>query len=168
MEVVGVLNFEAPSDDNFTGELDGEAGNNIYVVTLKATDSSGGESGELTVLVTVTDLNEEPMFTSPSGMAADHSEGGTVIDADPDTADVQAATYTATDPEGGDVTLSLSGDDAGMFELAADTDDTADASRVLSFSGKPDFEMPGDANGDNIYEVTVVASDGVNTATTSP
>ena len=28
--------------------------------------------------------------------------------------------------------------------------------------------MPGDANGDNIYEVTVVASDGVNTADEVP
>ena len=32
------------------------------------------------------------------------------------------ATYTATDPEGESVTLSLMGDDAGLFELAADTD----------------------------------------------
>ena len=31
------------------------------------------------------------------------------------------ATYTATDPEGEEVTLSLMGDDAGLFELAADT-----------------------------------------------
>ena len=78
--MTGTLNFEAASDESFTGELDGAAGNNIYVVTLKATDSSGGESGELTVLVTVTDLNEKPTLTSasPSGMAADHSEGMTV------------------------------------------------------------------------------------------
>ena len=39
--------------------------------------------------------------------------------------------------------------------------------RTLSFKAKPDFEMPGDKNKDNIYEVTVEASDDVNTATRS-
>ena len=40
-----------------------------------------------------------------------------------------------------------------MFELAADTDGSNNVSRVLSFKAKPDFEMPGDANSDNIYKV---------------
>ena len=31
---------------------------------------------------------------------------------------------------------------------------------TLAFKAKPDFEKPGDANGNNIYEVTVVATDG--------
>ena len=38
---------------------------------------------------------------------------------------------------------------------------------MLSFKAKPDFEMPGDRNNDNIYEVTVEASDDMNTATRS-
>ena len=33
-------------------------------------------------------------------------------------------------------------------------------SQVLSFKKNPDFEMPGDRNQDNVYEVTVRASDG--------
>ena len=33
-------------------------------------------------------------------------------------------------------------------------------SQVLSFKKSPDFEMPGDRNTDNLYEVTVRASDG--------
>ena len=36
--------------------------------------------------------------------------------------------------------------------------------RTLEFREKADFENPGDSNGDNIYEVTVVASDGTNQA----
>ena len=56
--------------------------------------------------------------------------------------------------------LSLMGDDAGLFELAADSDDTNGVSQVLSFKKSPDFEMPGDRNTDNVYEVTVRASDG--------
>ena len=35
---------------------------------------------------------------------------------------------------------------------------------MLAFKDKPDFEMPGDSNRDNVYQVTVVASDGVNSA----
>ena len=35
---------------------------------------------------------------------------------------------------------------------------------MLVFKEKPDFENPGDTNGDNVYKVTVVASDGVNDA----
>ena len=36
--------------------------------------------------------------------------------------EVQDATYTATDPEGGSVTLSLMGDDKDMFMLTATAD----------------------------------------------
>ena len=39
-------------------------------------------------------------------------------------------------------------------------DDTNAVSQVLSFKEKTDFEMPGDRNRDNVYEVTVRASDG--------
>ena len=70
------------------------------------------------------------------------------------------ASYTATDPDGDSVSLSLMGDDAGLFELAADMDTGDGANRMLSFKESPDFEMPGDRNQDNVYEVTVRASDG--------
>ena len=36
----------------------------------------------------------------------------------------------------------------------------AGANQVLSFKEKTDFEMPGDRNRDNVYEVTVRASAG--------
>ena len=45
----------------------------------------------------------------------------------------------------------MSGPDAGKFEIAANG--------ALTFKAQPDFETPGDSNGDNVYEVTVVASD---------
>ena len=35
---------------------------------------------------------------------------------------------------------------------------------MLVFKAKPDFETPGDSNRDNVYQVTVVASDGANSA----
>ena len=85
-----------------------------------------------------------------------HAEGTTALNTDLDTDAVQAATYAATDPEGGVVILTLSGDDADKFKLTSDD--------ALEFQENPDFENPGDMNRDNVYEVTVVAPDGVNSA----
>ena len=68
-------------------------------------------------------------------------------------------TFTATDPEGAMVMWSLDGTDAGKFMMD---------NGVLNFKESPDFEMPGDVQGttpstaaaaDNIYEVTVQATD---------
>ena len=86
-----------------------------------------------------------------------------VIDSNPATTNVDDP-YSAKDPEGAEVTLSLMGNDASLFELG---DDTAARRRqqwrhpgTLSFKKNPNYEMPGDRNRDNVYEVTVRASDG--------
>ena len=64
------------------------------------------------------------------------------------------ATIAAVDPEGQDVTYAISGgDDAALFGIDAQTG-------ALSFLAAPDFEAPADAGGDNVYDVTVSASDG--------
>ena len=79
--------------------------------------------------------------------------------------------YTVTDQERVAISedkWSLSGDDAAMFELAdyavveANNNDPAMHSITLEFKEEADFEIPGDKNKDNIYEVTVAASDGEN------
>ena len=46
----------------------------------------------------------------------------------------------------------MSGADAGKFDIGT--------TGALTFKAKPDYEAPGDANTDNVYEVTVVAGDG--------
>ena len=63
-------------------------------------------------------------------------------------------TYSASDPEDGTVTLSLSGTDASVMTLSAAGD--------LTFNTVPDFEAPLDSDTDNVYNVSVVASDSVN------
>ena len=63
------------------------------------------------------------------------------------------AEASATDADGDAVTLSLSGDDATQFTLDPATGD-------ISFAAAPDFETPGDTDGDNVYSATVEASDG--------
>lgn len=60
----------------------------------------------------------------------------------------------ATDPDSPAVTYSIGGGaDAAFFAIDAVTG-------VLSFVNAPDHEVPGDADGNNIYEVIVTASDG--------
>ena len=140
-----------------------------YTVQVTATDSSGTPTGTVaTVTINVIDVDEKPTFDTGStaaGVVAAQPEGRTVIDTDADPTDisndnVSAATLVASDPDGKKVTLSLMGNDAGSFELAPDTDTGNGVNQVLSFKEKPDYEMAGDRNGDNVYEVTVHASDG--------
>ena len=64
------------------------------------------------------------------------------------------ATYSATDPEGATIIWSLEGDDAALFDLSS--------GGVLTFGSPPDYENPADADPDNVYKVTVKASDGTN------
>ena len=154
---------------NYDGE---PAPTREFTVIVRATDSAGGETGgtgagdpaDATVTITLLDVNEAPTFgtvdtaaTPPEnirGMAADKAEEG--VD---NTWDATVSSYTVSDPEGvvinGDK-WSLAGDDAARFQLTGSTDNV----RTLEFREKADFEMPTDADTDNIYKVTVVASDG--------
>lgn len=67
----------------------------------------------------------------------------------------------ATTDSGNAITYSITGgSDAALFSLAP-------ANGILAFNSAPDFEAPADANGDNVYEVTVEASDGADTASQS-
>ena len=92
-----------------------------------------------TVTVTLVDPNERPVIAGASGFAFPENGSGEV------------ATFTATDAEGDTIDWSLGGDDAALFSIAGG---------VLEFGVPPDYEMPTDAGTDNVYEVTVLASDG--------
>ena len=59
----------------------------------------------------------------------------------------------ATDADGDDLSYSLSGTDAALFTIDP-------ATGAVRFIASPDFENPGDAGGDNVYDITVTASDG--------
>ena len=67
-----------------------------------------------------------------------------------------AADVQATDPvesEGDGLIFSITGGpDAGLFSINS-------SNGVVSFLDAPDFENPADANGDNIYEITVEVRD---------
>ena len=60
----------------------------------------------------------------------------------------------------------MSGADASKFELN-DPDNARHSAQLLEdagLQGQAGLRDAGDSNGDNVYQVTVVASDGVNSA----
>ncbi len=138
----GALDYE----ETVTTEADQCTTANACVVTVTATDSAGADS-TATVNIAIENVDEPPNFTD-GDQAVFVDEGTEVVRADSDTANI----YTAEDPEDQLVALTLMGADGDLFSLNAD--------RALSFKTAPDFEDPSDANEDNLYEVTVRASDG--------
>ena len=133
-------------------------------VTVTATDASGEATGTpATVSIEITDVDEKPTF-SAGAEAVSVAENSKEVRADSDNdgdndSDDTANPYAAMDPEGLNVNLTLMGPDAARFTLSAGT-----GGSDLSFVKAPNYEMPGDADGDNMYEVTVRASDGTMTA----
>ena len=138
------------------GPLDFEGNPNTYALTVTATDPFGipqaaiansDNSDTVVVVITVTDLNEPPVVDG--GAAVTFQELTTVMD------EVLGERYTAMDPDIADTaaptTWSLAGPDGDKFTATAGD---------LKFKDQPDYEDPTDANTDNVYEVTVQATDG--------
>ena len=165
------LAYSIPSDTaNFainsaTGRLTVKAGANLdhdatatQVVMVTATDPAGA-TVTTTVTITISDVNEAPEF---AGSTETVNMKVVAIAENADALTIGG--YSATDPDGDSPSLSLMGADANLFELAANTGDSPTVSRILSFKASPDFDMPDDQGRNNVYEVTVRASDGGNNA----
>ena len=111
---------------------------NIYLVTVRASD--GRTYGTLDVTVTVQDVNESPIITGRDSFT--YRENSTYA----------LYTYRATDPERTAIIWSLRGPDGNAFDI--------NERGALTFKSPPDFDEPGDADRDNVYQVNVVATDG--------
>ena len=117
-------------------------GTETYSGMVTATDPFG-VSDTKSVNVMVTDVNEAPTVSGDAAPDHDENDAGTV------------ATYMVTDPDTGDadsVTWSVEGTDGDAFSIIT--------GGVLSFGNAPNFEAPEDADGNNVYQITVVADDG--------
>ena len=129
---------------------------NNYEVTVTATDPSGA-STSTTVNIIVTNVNEKPTITITPGGGVPPSEGMVggldAVSVVEDTSTVGTYTTTIENPS-----WNLSGPDSGDFDISS--------GGVLSFSSPPDYENPVDGNRDNVYMVTVVASNGGATSAT--
>ena len=121
----GVLSFVAAPDYETKSS---------YTATITANDGTSSSTQDITV--NINNLNDNsPSFTSNATFGA--AENQTAI-----------GTVTATDPDGDDVTFSVSGDELAIT-----------SSGVLTFVSAPDYETKA------TYTATVTASDGTNTTT---
>ena len=118
------------------------------MVVIRATDPTAPLLDNITITVTAEDVNEAPTVT-----------GRSVLEIDEDSKfDTTADSQSKYDIRLEDVVDSvagwrLEGDDAAAFTF------TTGEPIYLNFIDAPDYENPTDANRDNVYEVTIVATD---------
>lgn len=117
-----------------------------YKITIVATDSLGA-STSANYTVYVFDIDETPVISS--------NLGGSKASISVDENTKAVTKVVASDPDGKAITYSIIGSDVDLFKIDAKTG-------VLSFKSAPDFETPKDWGKNNVYDVTVVASDGMN------
>ena len=112
----------------------------LATVSLFTLVSCGGGGGVDTPPMPPEPVNAAPVFTSaPTAEVAENTSG-------------TAYSAEATDADGDALTFSISsGADAALFAVT-------DAGE-LSFAEAPDFEAPADADGDNVYGVTLTVTD---------
>ena len=152
----GALSFkEAP--DYESSDL-GLGPDKAYTVTVQATEVDDGEpltlerTGRLAVTVTITNVNE------PADISFAASGGVTVTDnalSVDENYDGTLATFSASDPEmvaGLTYVWSVGGPDRLDFAVTG-------GGGVLSFAAIPDYELPADSGGNNVYDITVQATE---------
>ena len=160
-----ILTYSLGGDDASSFEIDRGTGHitvgkgtvldyetkSTYTVTVTATDPSS-ESASIIVTIRVTAVDEAPELSrrplAIAGRASiDYQENGTGT----------VAAYTASGPEGATAAWRLLGDDAGDFSISGGR---------LSFRASPNYERPADRDANNVYNITVRATDsGGNVAT---
>ncbi|HUD90197.1 beta strand repeat-containing protein [Sphingobium sp.] len=139
----GALTFRATPD--FENAVDAD-GNNVYDVIVAADDLAGG-IGQQQLAITVLNVADgnAPIITGGRNASITINENL-----------IAATTIVASDPDGDPVSYTIvGGADGARFTIDAQTG-------ALSFKTAPDYEAPTDANQDNVYQVTVAASDGTN------
>ena len=134
----GELSFK--QSPNYEQALDSDA-DNVYNLDIAADDGTNQVSQSISI--SITDVNEAPIFASAS----------VNLDVDENAAGFTHTVDAATDPDQGEtLTYQLGGDDAAAFDFDS-------ATRALSFKQSPNYEQPTDQNTDNVYQITITASD---------
>lgn len=136
-----VLTFASARD--FESPADADV-NNVYQITVRVSD--GTNQSDLALSVTVTDVNEAPVTGTTNAL--------TVVENTTTPIAIVASDADANST----LTYSLTG--------GLDKDKFTVSGANVSFVNAPDFEVPVDANSDNVYAFTVRVSDGTHSVDT--
>ena len=127
------LSFNAAPDFEAPSDANSD---NVYKVTVVVSDGLAKDAKDLEI--SVTNVNEGPQL---------------IVDSSYTVAENTATVATATVSDSSSaVTFSLTGTDSAAMTIGA-------SSGVLAFAANPDFEAPADSDGDNVYNVTITATD---------
>jgi hypothetical protein len=110
---------------------------------------SNNATGYVTITLTSSPDTTAPTFTSSSSFSAAENIA------------TSATAATIQVSESATVTIS-SGADAARFNITRSETNTA----IIKFNVSPDFEAPADVGGNNVYEITLTATDTANNAGT--
>ena len=139
-------------------ESRGDPADGKYVVVATVTDPSGLDDS-IVVVITAEDRNEDPVLRGRPELTIDEIDSGDATAGSPlfvgNEAETTVNVYNVDDEDDRASVASwrLEGKDAGQFQLIGTV------GRTLVFTTQPDYENPADADGDNVYKVTVVAID---------
>ena len=144
--VTGALGFFQSPDFENPADADGDGS---YDVVVGVADGVGGiDTQRLSIAVTDVADGASPVISSDGG------ENAATIVAQENSTSV--TTVIAADADGTTPAYRIiGGADAALFVIDPVTG-------VLTFAAAPDAEAPADADRDNVYQVTIDASDGVN------
>jgi len=113
---------------------------NSYSIRIHATDIAGA-AYDKDFTISISNVNEAPTITSGDTTSFVENGTGTVY------------TATRTDTDTGDtVAWSLGGADKAIFSISGDG--------KVTFNSAPDYENKKDVGADNVYNITVIATDG--------
>ena len=113
-----------------------------YTVVVTATDPSA-EFDTITVTIKVISVDDTPGVSGPTSRYYKENDI------------VAVGSYAATNPGNETIVWGKSGDDSDDFSISTTGE--------LTFNSPPNFESPDDTGTDNVYHVTVEASDGTAT-----
>ena len=138
------VSIATPTDTNYADTT--ITWNNSYWYRVFAVNTDGTSYGSNIKMITYS--NTPPSINIPSTISVDENYTTSYF-----------TDFSASDADGHSVTFTLGsqspGNDASDFTLASNGE--------LSFNATPDYENPADYDNNNIYDLTLTATDGIET-----
>ena len=135
----GELSFISPPDYDIPLDYDS---NNIYQLSITASDGEYQSGQDLAI--SISNINEPPSFTQASVSPTTAENNASFV---------HTVAAAIDEDQGQQLTYTISGADQADFSFDP-------ATLELAFITTPDYETPLDQDANNVYQLTITASDG--------